>query len=76
MKLFDLAQNGDFAGFKLKVTDNDIRTFRRKRLETVKLTPSFAVNRYSYFTPLLWAIQNKHQTLASFIMEKMKIGLR
>ncbi len=56
MKLFDLAFDGELTGFKNKVTDNDIRFFRRKRLETVKLTPSMNVNRYSYFTPLLWAI--------------------
>jgi len=56
MKLFELAQAGDLLAFKNKVTENDIRVFKRKRLETVKLTPSFAINRYSYPTPLLWAI--------------------
>lgn len=76
IKLFELAEQGDLQGFKKKVTDNDVRIFKRKRLETVKLTPSFAVNRYCSFTPLLWAIQYRHLTITSFIMEKMKIGLR
>ena len=60
-KLFELALSGDLKDFCTLVQDNDIRIFYpRKRMQTVKLTPSFAINNYSYFTPLLVAVQKGH----------------
>mmetsp|Transcript_18665 Transcript_18665/g.17781 ORF Transcript_18665/g.17781 Transcript_18665/m.17781 type:complete len:113 (-) Transcript_18665:376-714(-) len=40
------------------------------------MTASFQINNYSYFTPLLVAVQNKHLNLVTFIMEQMRIGHR
>ncbi len=75
-RLFDMATQGDGKVFSQAIKDSNIKVFRRKRLPIVKLTPSFTINNYSYFTPLLVAIQNKHLVIVTFIMEKMKISLR
>ncbi len=79
-KIFDLAENGSLREFCDLVIENDVRIFtRRKRYETlVKFFPKNfnGINRYGYFSPLLIAIQNKHHSLVSFIIEKMKIPIR
>ena len=50
--------------------------FKRKKYETVELSDSFGITRFGYFTPLLVAIQRGHAPIVSFIMEKMKLGVR
>lgn len=56
-KLFEQALAGELKDFCTLVQDNDVRLFHpRKRMQTVKLTPSFSINNYSYFTPLLVAV--------------------
>lgn len=60
----------------MTIKESDIRVFKRMRLQTVKLTQSFRINNYAALTPLIVAVQNKHITIVSFIMEKMKINLR